>query len=89
VKLTDFGLAKCKVANASTAMSATTGVLKGTHRYLAPELIREDTPPKWTMAADVYAMAVMSWDGRCCTARSPGKTSNPTRSSDLRERRRA
>ena len=62
VKLTDFGLAKCKVANASTAMSATTGLLKGTHRYLAPELIQEDTPPKWTMAADVYAMAVMSWE---------------------------
>ena len=57
VKLTDFGLAKSKtIAKASTAGKD----VKGTWQYLAPELM--NTPQKWTMAADVYAMAITSWE---------------------------
>ena len=57
VKLTDFGLAKSK----TIAKASTTGKgVKGTWQYLAPELMK--TPQKWTMAADVYAMAITSWE---------------------------
>ncbi|KAG0263917.1 hypothetical protein DFQ27_001569 [Actinomortierella ambigua] len=55
VKLCDFGLATVKVHSAS--MSTT---LKGTYRWMAPELLA--LKPKYSFKSDMYALGMVMWE---------------------------
>ncbi|KAF9977245.1 hypothetical protein BGZ73_006608 [Actinomortierella ambigua] len=55
VKLCDFGFATVKVRSASM-----TGSLKGTHRWMAPELFV--ARPKYSTKSDMYALGMVMWE---------------------------
>ena len=55
-KLADFGLSTLKLSSAST----TAGGLKGTPRWLSPELFKRGA--KATTASDLYALAMIFWE---------------------------
>ncbi|KAF9158144.1 hypothetical protein DFQ26_007938, partial [Actinomortierella ambigua] len=57
VKLCDFGLAVTKKASGSH----TTEVMRGTVRWLAPELLRA-AKPSYTNKADIYALGMVMWE---------------------------
>ena len=62
VKIIDFGFARAfdKDMNRSVARQVTTeGLVGGTPHYMAPEVIRGDTP---TPAADVYALGLILYE---------------------------
>lgn len=54
LKLTDFGIAK-----ATTHTESVTGVLLGTPRYMAPELLLGESP---SIGSDLYALGVMLYE---------------------------
>ncbi|KZS87891.1 kinase-like protein, partial [Sistotremastrum niveocremeum HHB9708] len=60
--LADFGLSRLEnldtVFNNSSAQSTTTHNLRGTVRYMAPELLRDETPTP-TQAADMWAFGCL------------------------------
>ncbi len=55
VKVLDFGIAKVQDASARTS----TGAVKGTYAYMAPEQLRNDTLDR---RVDVWAMGVVLWE---------------------------
>ena len=55
-KLADFGLSTLKLSSTST----TAGGLKGTPRWLSPELFKRGT--KATTASDIYALMMIFWE---------------------------
>ncbi|KAF9152322.1 hypothetical protein DFQ26_000934, partial [Actinomortierella ambigua] len=57
VKLCDFGLAVVKKASGSH----TTDKLRGTVRWLAPELLRAERP-SYTNKSDIYALGIVMWE---------------------------
>ncbi|KAG0241636.1 hypothetical protein BGW41_005652 [Actinomortierella wolfii] len=58
VKLCDFGLATVKVRSASR--SSGSGTLKGTFRWMAPELLT--SKPKYSTKSDIYALGMVMWE---------------------------
>lgn len=54
-KVLDFGIAKCQDAPVKTS----TGVVKGTHSYLAPEQLRGQPLDR---RVDVFAMGIVTWE---------------------------
>ncbi|KAF9972543.1 hypothetical protein BGZ73_004329 [Actinomortierella ambigua] len=56
VKLCDFGLAQIR----SVSMSKSNGGIKGTIRWMAPELFA--TRPKYSAKSDIYALGVVMWE---------------------------
>ncbi|KAF9158228.1 hypothetical protein DFQ26_007864 [Actinomortierella ambigua] len=72
VKLCDFGLATIKVRSAS--MSST---LKGTSRWMAPELFV--ARPKYSTKSDMYALGMVMWEMAAnCTVPFQEQLDNPT-----------
>ncbi|KAF9160286.1 hypothetical protein DFQ26_005692, partial [Actinomortierella ambigua] len=70
VKLCDFGLAVVK----NSSGSHTTEVMRGTIRWLAPELLRA-AKPSYTNKSDIYALGMVMWEmAAMCTI--PFKTIN-------------
>jgi serine/threonine-protein kinase len=65
VQLTDFGLAKLADSTATL-----TGVLQGTPRYMAPELLMGESP---SAQSDLYALGVILYEMLC--GRSPHQAS--------------
>jgi len=58
VKIADFGLATKKAKEFSTTFQ--TVRTAGTPAYIAPEVV--ETPPIWTVRADVFSFAVTMWE---------------------------
>ncbi|KAF9966885.1 hypothetical protein BGZ73_000812, partial [Actinomortierella ambigua] len=56
VKLCDFGMATVKVTSASRS----SGSLKGTFRWMAPELLTSN--PKYSTKSDIYALGMVMWE---------------------------
>ncbi|KAF9155608.1 hypothetical protein DFQ26_009676 [Actinomortierella ambigua] len=72
VKLCDFGLAKIK---AQSGLMSTT--LKGTYRWMAPELFT--LTPKYSFKSDMYALGMVMWEMAAnCTMPFKGQTDNHT-----------
>lgn len=63
--LTDFGLATVQ-HNTGTFSSTTTGSLRGTLRWMSPELIgihgENDDHGRPTVKSDIYALAMVFWE---------------------------
>ncbi|KAF9977317.1 hypothetical protein BGZ73_006358 [Actinomortierella ambigua] len=57
VKLCDFGLAMAKIKSSS---KSTGDSLKGTFRWMAPELF--SAKPQYSTKSDMYALAVVMWE---------------------------
>lgn len=55
VKVCDYGLSRFD----TDANTETMGKLRGTYHYIAPEIY---TGEKFTLAADVYAVAIVLWE---------------------------
>ncbi|KAG0252561.1 hypothetical protein DFQ27_007993 [Actinomortierella ambigua] len=55
-KLCDFGMATVKVTSASRS----NGTLKGTFRWMAPELLTSS--PKYSTKSDIYALGMVMWE---------------------------
>ncbi|KAG0223128.1 hypothetical protein BGW41_005703, partial [Actinomortierella wolfii] len=55
-KLCDFGMAVVKVTSSSRSNVA----LKGTHRWMAPELLTSQ--PRYSTKSDVYALGMVMWE---------------------------
>ncbi|KAF9157064.1 hypothetical protein DFQ26_009139 [Actinomortierella ambigua] len=62
VKLADFGLAlvKTKSASKSSGRTSSSGTLKGTLRWMAPELFVRK--PAYSTKSDIFALAVVMWE---------------------------
>ncbi|KAG0236810.1 hypothetical protein BGW42_002678 [Actinomortierella wolfii] len=61
-KLTDFGLARIRLAMSSNlSISPTGGIITGTLGWTAPELFETDKPP-YSTKTDVYALGVVMWE---------------------------
>ncbi|KAG0239404.1 hypothetical protein BGW41_007668 [Actinomortierella wolfii] len=61
-KLADFGLAKVRsLTNMASGTNASTGVVMGTTRWIAPELLWA-SKPVYSAKSDVYALGVVMWE---------------------------
>ncbi|KAF9167036.1 hypothetical protein DFQ26_006054 [Actinomortierella ambigua] len=60
VKLCDFGLAKVKLSSVSGSTATGGDSLKGTFRWMAPELFA--ARPKYSTKSDMFALGVVMWE---------------------------
>ncbi|KAG0261028.1 hypothetical protein DFQ27_003170, partial [Actinomortierella ambigua] len=59
VKLCDFGMSQVKTSSASR--SPAEAKVKGTYRWMAPEIL-ETKKPKYSTKSDVYSLGVVMWE---------------------------
>ncbi|KAG0260131.1 hypothetical protein DFQ27_003740 [Actinomortierella ambigua] len=72
VKLCDFGLAVVKTSNSGHS----TEVMRGTVRWLAPELVASERP-RYTTKSDMYALGMVMWEmAAMCTVPFKAMTNN-------------
>jgi serine/threonine-protein kinase len=80
VKITDFGIAKSMPQSADETRDTITGVVVGTMKYMSPEQLRGRLPsPRW----DLWALAVIAYEGLCGCAPFVGDDSETLRNAIL------